>query len=66
MTRDDDGPVEVTDANFPALLAEGLREARAVARGEAQPVRSASHRPTTPSVGSDGARPMPRPRDRTR
>lgn len=66
MTRQDDDPVEVTDADFPALLAEGLREARAVARGEAEPVRRIRHPLTARSAEGDGAPPMPGRRDRTR
>jgi putative transcriptional regulator len=34
MAKRDDDPIDVTEANFGALLIEGLKEARSVARGE--------------------------------
>jgi putative transcriptional regulator len=39
MKRDNEDAIEVTDENFGELLIEGMREALAIHRGEAEPAR---------------------------
>jgi len=41
---------DVTEENFGELLIQGLTEARAVARGDAEPVRRVRRSETTPAA----------------